>query len=330
MLVSGTPSYASSTARRDRASELRRRRRSTIEKQELETLLPKDANEAAGSSDALPLEYELREKKSYGSASSRDNDAWGRPSAYELQDSTFGLISGHAAVEDTVMDENAYRRSIGKVKRKLSDPEVPHPSLIQLDSPEQLPRRLLFEAPESSSMFSDPEIGLLGDRGSPRTLGNDSTYNIAPASPTLNGVSIAEATPCSLLSLSPISRSTQLPEAVVNSDFLMDDWDGLLSPGTRPQAEDDVLSLSGTTTSGYEDAEAYTPISGTRSPLRLSRNPSPRPASLLEGALDLSRLDNLARETGRRRGSMSVISVSDGESWAGDESDWVAESEDGS
>ena len=270
----------------------------------------------------------MRERRSHGSLSFAETDAWGRPSAYEHKDSTFGSFSGdegNREVDATVIDENAYRRSLGKVKRKLSDPDIQHPALIQLDSPVN---SLIFDAPESStaSLFPDRESGF-SDRPSPTAIGADAVLAVTPASPTLSGVSVAEATPCSLLSLSPVSGPTNLPEIGLDDDSLIGDWEGVL-PTMRSHTEDDVVSLSGTSASGYEDAEAYTPISGTRSPLRLNSSPP-----LLDVALGGREMDLLETTTAddrpTRRGAMSVISVSESEGWGGDESDWTAGSENG-
>ena len=239
----------------------------------------------------LPVEYELREKKSSESFR-RDQNTWGKTSSYELKDSTkLGDLSEPA---DVPMDENAYRRSAGKMKRKLSDPEIPTAHLIQLDSPVQPSREVLFSAPMASTV--------------------PSSVAEPPISPRL----VAESSPSI-----PASPDARLAFSTISFDTATDHWaDVRVPPSSRP--EDDVLSLADTNTSGYEDAETYSPVSGARTPARLHLSATGSEMPVLSPPFIGLGLENV--ET--RRGPLSVVSLSESEGWAAD-SDWATGSEAG-
>ncbi|ORY31038.1 hypothetical protein BCR39DRAFT_103586 [Naematelia encephala] len=160
----------------------------------------------------------------------------------------------------------------------------------------------------------------------------------AASPPPLATSSIQLSTPESMSKVSPsqASRSIHLPPEVPSTTFSFLSLSQASSPDTaghqmplspigrllsinadRSAWEDDVISIH-TSTSGYEDAEAYSPISGAMSPARL--HASPRIEAVQELGLRFvspEDLDGVAA----RRGALSVISMSDDEGWGAD-SDW--------
>ena len=231
-------------------------------------------------------------------------DHWGRQSAYELKESIMAPASPFA-------DENEYRRTPPRLKSKLSDPDL-HP-LVDLESPEssRSPRRVLFQAPitPASSTFMQP-----GHANQPTE--NDITPTGSP---------VMDNSVFSLISSSP-AASPSISQRIL-SDDAADQWANV--PRLEAQSLEDVLSLPDTTTtSGYEDAEAYSPMSGSGpqrihivspgSPPRTEDSSLPR----LSASIAFSEI-SAPREVAHTRGPMSVVSLSESESegWTAD-SDW--------
>ncbi|ORX38873.1 hypothetical protein BD324DRAFT_617647 [Kockovaella imperatae] len=295
---------ASSSARKDRGSELRRRRTRSNESHELDPLLVPSYPSRSEDPSHLPLEYELREQRSNDPLRIKESESWGRPSSYELQES--GKLDS-AEQQPSAIDENVYRRTRAVSKRKLSDPEVP--CLIQLESPT---REVVFSAPVLESQTQD--------------IAND-PFESQPPSPSHHNA----ASPCNPRGATDPSHATtrnDLSHSITSLDSTTAQWANVRSASPSRPLDEDVISLPETSTSGYEDAETYSPLSGSPRPARLrlstiSDEPTPQqqmPIPFDVGLVSVS--------TEHRRGPMSVVSLSESEGWGG-ESDWAAGSEAG-
>ena len=145
----------------------------------------------------------------------------------------------------------------------------------------------------------------------------------------------------------------EVPTLTANNLVRLAQGDGRGHDHTRDTRDEDVLSLAETSTSGYIDAESYTP--GMLSPMRIHTawsSPAGLPVSNdLLTERNLRAVDNIppvslgpiararpgkgqierrepTNEVKKPRGTMSVVSLSESEGWGGD-SDWEGRSEAG-
>ena len=296
-VTSSATTRAASTARRDRGTELRRRRPSR-EDEAYEGLL-------------RPVSRVMRDEE----------DPWGRTSAYELKDSIIQRADTSRGHPKTTAPRSPPR------------PRGHRQPLINLDEAE-LPtqthgdvREVIFNAPFTPLRCQSP-ISPPITRSQSHSRDISDAHTSPARSTTLSppSVGIPDSTSFSILSLSQRS-SPEMPPAMLGSFTLSeaDQWATVSqSPHHHRGREEDVLSLPETSTSGYEDAESYSPVVGASSPVEV-HTASP-------GALGLGGVREASAAGGHRetptvrgaphaRGPTSVVSLSESEGWGG-ESDW--------
>lgn len=281
-----TNSYtARSSARRDRGVELRRRR--------------------------LSSDHELREPLV---ERSERRDSGNAARGGRVEDRSVPLIDLSDRV--TSSHDAEVREVIFKIPTPVpSNSSTPGPSLERPPpgrSPRQHDSRVLSPRQGDTGIASSPrrDHGLLSPR---HNHGNLPAYG--PESTTFSFLSLSQASSPELnhVELERLSFSGMSSHPVDTSD----QWAEVQRPhpSERHTLEEDVVSLPETSTSGYEDAESYSPVNGTQSPVTIH--------SQLNRALGSP--DALTeRVVGQRtrRGPMSVVSVSESEGWDDGDSDW--------
>ena len=334
-----SPAYARSTARRDRGVELRRRRVSNDPDDSRQPLLSPahGGPDTAGRVDTYepyfpdPMSTAQHQPQAPLRRFSRDRPSFldlnthlDRPSSpqdAEVREVIFNQPptplrpSSTPAAAMSVNVFHPYGAAIPDIM--TSPPKVHHPlqsSLLEAPSPRTQPESTAFSF-LSLSQASSPEVphAMLGSMSGSTSLGNAlDQWAAVPRSAERRDT----------LRLERDAREVEHP---LEDDALsaIDNWaDVRSSPEVRRGArEEDVMSLPETSTSGYEDAESYSP-EAVRGPMRihstfLHASPARSAAGL---GLDSGRAVEAHADQGRSqlpRARDSVISLSESEGWTG-------------
>ncbi|WWD21429.1 hypothetical protein CI109_105914 [Kwoniella shandongensis] len=350
-------SSGSTTARQHHHTHLRRRshaRRSSSEYELNESLLhhrhqrrvshdhDHDHDHALGHG-----EIEEAEAEAEGEA------AWGRTSSYELDGSTLKSSPPKKAFHRhmnsvTSPDHTKLRRSSSETRTHVplidlgddhARPESPQDAevreVIFNYAPTPLHHRSGANTPSRPSSVSlNPFLALAAATPEFGASPYTTSMTLPEQSPVQDQIHLAApSTTFSFLSLSQQSSPEPVNDSLQSLSVSFGTAAELVEHPSTGTREDDVISLPETTTSGYEDAESYSPISRALSPLPPTRTASPTPVPMLAqqgGSLDSATVGDLGMSyvmpTSGRRGPMSVVSMteSDVEDGWRSESEWEA------
>lgn len=346
------PSVGVSSARREHHTKLRRRTSRQVGA-EHELLDNQRSYESEGGVRRRPIDDGKLEKKG-GSEDGRmrspvgdenvwrrrdiEEDAdemWGRPSAYDLKDSVL-LITDTPERSRSYSHPSPSRRISDSVQPLIDLDPIPHPTT----TPEEEIRSVIFNyAPTPATHQSGSATPAHPTSANPFLTSATITPDIhvnpsaAPVNLTIPGRVENLDDSMSMSSLS-FSKTFSPPPAQAGLGGMSADQWASLSMSSSRREEDDLISLPETSTSGYEDAETYSPVSRALSPVRIHSAFSPPHNPVLpshiasegDGLVDELGLSYAIPLSGVQRGPMSVVSLSESE---GEEigDGWRSESE---